>query len=386
MKNILFICRSLPYPIDKDGLSVINFRIISQIRFAKIDIISLSEENSYTINGIKNINENIGNIRIIRDKAINNKTRRLFRLISNSFFQLKTPLDDFLQKEGNNYDLIYICVPPAALYINNFVSNTPIFLNAIDSFSLLNKRFYDFHKKLYYKTLSFLYKEAERKSYNTSNIISFVSDVDESYSKNWIQKGHSITLKNGVDTEYFTMGKKSRDPQSLLFVGNFNNISNVLSVNFFCEKVFPLVVKKIPNIKLYIVGRNANFKFNNNNIIIQGYVEDIRDLYQSCTIFIAPLVSGSGIKNKILEAMSSGIPVITTDIGIDGINAAQNIHYLLANSIEDMVRAIDILITNTSMQNKLSCNARKFIEENFNWNQNIKRYLDCFKKLSKKKA
>ena len=149
MRRILFILKGLPYPIDRDGLSVINYRLLKMASEDYwFDIISLSEESKETILGTRGISNRIARIMVLPDKISDSSSGRIFRLVARLFGKGTLPYDKLLREQERNYDLIYICTPPSALYLSMFNCTTPMFVNAVDSFSMLNFRFAEFNLQM----------------------------------------------------------------------------------------------------------------------------------------------------------------------------------------------------------------------------------------------
>ena len=110
----------------------------------------------------------------------------------------------------------------------------------------------------------------------------------------------------------------------LIFVGGFRHRPNVNSILWFCRDVFDLIQEKVPGVSLYIVGSFPPpevIELNSKSIIVTGAVsdEELAELYRSSTVGIAPLLFGGGVKGKIIEAMRHGLPIVTTSVGLQGI-------------------------------------------------------------------
>lgn len=121
--------------------------------------------------------------------------------------------------------------------------------------------------------------------------------------------------------------EKTRD---LIFVGGFLHQPNVDAVKWFVEEIWPTVKKHLPGIKFYIVGSNPPQEIKNlasNDIIVTGFVTDeqLENYYHSCRICVLPLRFGAGVKGKTLEAMKTGIPIVSTSIGIEGMQAVETV-------------------------------------------------------------
>lgn len=117
--------------------------------------------------------------------------------------------------------------------------------------------------------------------------------------------------------------------KGLIFVGGFNHTPNVDAVIWFVKEIYPLILDKIPDIKLYIAGSNPKPEIVNlecENIKVLGYLEQdvLEEYYKKCRVSVAPLRYGAGIKGKVVEALYNGLPVVTTSIGAEGINNSNN--------------------------------------------------------------
>lgn len=381
MKKILLILRSLPYPISKDGISVINYRLLYSIPDCyTVDIISLSKELDETIINIKRL-RSVNNIYTYEDNGIDCEYIRK-RILIKRFIGIETSsYKTFVDKHIKNYDLIYYCTPPSALYCYIPKTNTPIYLNAVDSFSLLNERLYKLNRNIISKVKWKLYKYLERKIFKKADLVNFVSSVDEKYTNTKLESYNTSSIPNGVEIQNWT--NSEREDNILLFVGNFDNISNLLSLRHFINNIWPEIKDNHKSIKLYIVGPNLKDVYDDPAIVKLGYVDDVGDYYRKCTIFIAPLISGSGIKNKVLEAMSYGIPVISSKIGLDGIDVQENTHVLKAETITDWKNSINKLLQDKQFREHIAKNAFSLVGDKYDWDRNIKLYYDNMANLIK---
>lgn len=176
-------------------------------------------------------------------------------------------------------------------------------------------------------------------------------------------------ISNGVDTEYFAP-QPSEKKYDLLFNGNMSYPPNIDCVHFIAEKVLPLVQKKYPDIRFLISGANpvnSVQQLAHKNILVSGWMDDIRQAYSSSRIFLAPMQIGTGLQNKLLEAMAMEMPCLTTDLANNALGAEPGKHILIANTPEEMAEEIDRLLTLDSYREKIAANGRQFVTENYNW-------------------
>lgn len=152
----------------------------------------------------------------------------------------------------------------------------------------------------------------------------------------------------------------------ILYYGAMNRKENYSAVIWFAKEVMPLLDKQF---QLFVIGNKPNkqlLKLKSERIIIEGFVKEIDEYFSQCLCIVVPLLIGAGIKIKVLEAMSAGIPVLTNDIGIEGIYAEDNVQYLHCNTQKEYATKIQLLAENENDGYTLGQNAKAFIQENFN--------------------
>lgn len=211
-------------------------------------------------------------------------------------------------------------------------------------------------------------KKWEMESCLHFDYITLVSPKETMELKKITSKNNIICVPMVVEDKYFLNGNEPKI-NDLVFVGNFNYAPNVDSLAYIIDKVFPNIKNKVI---LNVIGncpRNIRKKYLNKNFIhFLGRVEDLRVNVQSSWIFVAPIVYGTGIKTKIIEAMAMGMPVITNEIGAEGINARRNIDFIVRDDAADIASAIDMLIKNKNLCLEMGKNASEYIKRNHSWN------------------
>lgn len=154
--------------------------------------------------------------------------------------------------------------------------------------------------------------------------------------------------------------------KDILFYGAMSRPENYESAVWFIEKVLPLIPDK--QVRFVIVGANPDpvlYKYKNERVEITGFVEDIGQYFSECMCMVAPLVGGAGIKIKILEALSAGVPVLTNQIGIEGIDAKDKRDYFYCEKPESYADYINEMAAGKLDTVMLSEAAKKFIEKNY---------------------
>jgi glycosyltransferase involved in cell wall biosynthesis len=179
-------------------------------------------------------------------------------------------------------------------------------------------------------------------------------------------------VPNGVSEEFFQPISHFRNkPNYILLCSNMNVQRNIDAAIWFVKNVFPKIKEKIPDAKFWIVGADPTpevWKLNSiSGVKVTGTVDNIKDYYQKGKVFVAPYHFGAGTKLKVLEAMASGIPVVSTTVGCRGIEVVDGKHFLIADNEIDFSNRVIELLTNFEKREKLALAARKLVEEKYQW-------------------
>lgn len=190
-----------------------------------------------------------------------------------------------------------------------------------------------------------------------------------------------IVIPNGVDLEMFPYRESDPSGYQIIMTGGLDYSSNIDAVRFFSLEIFPILQHKYPEVTLMIVGANPAPSIieltKNPRITVTGRVPYMAEYLHNATICVVPMRSGFGIKNKTLESMAAGVPVVASDRGLEGLTVEGNnipLAALRANSIEEYCTAIGNLFESAELRDKLSRNARKLIEDNYTWQQAAAKY------------
>lgn len=194
-----------------------------------------------------------------------------------------------------------------------------------------------------------------------------------------------LLINNGVKKErvqwlspYFNdMTSNVRAPKNhdIIFYGAMGRMENELTAIWFIENVMPELSDT--DVRFVIAGSHPSDRlksYANERIIVTGFIESIANYFEKSLCFVAPLVLGAGIKVKVLESLSSGIPVLTNDIGIEGIPAQNKIHYLYCKEPKDYIGAIHKILENQSEAEEMGERAKKFIKDNYSFENACRHY------------
>jgi polysaccharide biosynthesis protein PslH len=182
-------------------------------------------------------------------------------------------------------------------------------------------------------------------------------------------RGEVVIIPNGVDHEYFSPVKMLKT-HDIVFTGNMGYPPNIDAAKFIAEEIFPLVLKQFPSATLLLAGANPHPKvqaLQASNITVTGWLPDIRDSYSSSRIFIAPMRIGTGLQNKLLEAMAMELPCISSVLANQALGAKENEEILIGNSAEEYANHIVRLMHNKSYAQTIAQNGHAFVKNHFSW-------------------
>ncbi len=184
----------------------------------------------------------------------------------------------------------------------------------------------------------------------------------------------------GIELERFAPRHGDREAETLLFVGNFEYAPNQDAVRVLAEQVMPQVRKRAPQAKLQLVGLGPPAWMRalaNEHIEVTGPVPDVRPYLARATVFVCPLRIGAGIKNKVLEALAMGIPVVATPLSVDGIRV-ENGESAIVAPVEQIAEQTLRLLRDDSLRQSLSLQGRALIEAEHSWARNADSYERLF--------
>lgn len=278
------------------------------------------------------------------------------------------------------YDFIHIVGAinsPIILEINDD-AREKCFLSAIDSFSLFFKRrsqHSSLIKKMLFLREAKIWEEVERKYFKLFRKVHLVSEVDEKHLRGF-GLNNCFTIENGVSLSEPLSSFEY--PKRIVFWGDLGYAPNKSAVEFLVENIGPRV-----ELEIHLFGKNLDRKYLNSSeyaLHYHGFVDSVKNELRNGDIFVCPLPFGTGIKNKVLESLSFGLPSIVSPAAIEGVGCTNGEHLLLVSdmTIKAWLDQIQSIIDNPKNAESISKKGRKFIEMNFSWESKREKLRDIY--------
>ncbi len=289
-------------------------------------------------------------------------------------------VEDFLQARGKDYDLVYITRYDIAEQVIELVrqyTNARIVFNNADLHFLRELR----------AALVAGDSSLEAPLRTRSRELQVMRDVDAVLSYSEIEHSviasHNLSEENIFKCPWVLKDRRSvvpfEDRSGIAFLGGFNHFPNREAVKYFVSSVMPLLRIAQPGIKFHIYGSRVTDDIKAlacDDIIIEGYVETLSEVFDTCRVFVAPLLSGAGIKGKVLESIAYGIPAVLSPVAAEATGLAHGHSTFIAESPEEWRDNIVELYQNESTWTRMAENSHSLVMTEYSLDKGIKRMRD----------
>lgn len=213
----------------------------------------------------------------------------------------------------------------------------------------------------------------ERRAMQRADAVATVTDLDLKQVRNWGTRNPAL-VENGVDLDEFSPSQELPAALEILCLGSLDWFPNVDAVNYLIDEVMPLIVARMPAVRLRIVGRRPPKGLQDKIerhawIDFVGEVSDVRPWLARASVVIVPLRIGGGSRIKILEALAMGKPVVSTTIGAEGLAVSGEKHLLLADSPEELARRTIELLKSPEFGSRLGEQGRELVQKRYSWDR-----------------
>lgn len=383
--RILFITDGFPYPLTSGYLRHYHLiRVLSEkheiVLFSAVDA-SFKQEYAdamapYTSRVITFMSK------ATKSKSLYRRAVKWVRTLMGSnqtLLQMREAFKKLMTEE--KFDVV-ILSGEYTYHVIRGIDTPPIISDLCDAYSLRTKGRMKHASPLSLVTLWIKYfdlKRLELKVIEKAKYILFASQRDAVIVPAPFQ-GKSVILPNGVDTEYWRRSSATLGENTIIFTGAMHYPPNNDAALYLIADILPLVKKSHPGLKTLIVGHSPSEKLieaasHHEDVTVTGFVEDMRPYLEQAALFVAPLRFGSGIQNKVLEALAMELPIVGTSIAADGLYTASSKAppVYVADTTEEFAQML-VKELNARAQNPAPfAEGRAFVEQNFVWASSIRK-------------
>jgi len=382
--KILMLTPYLPYPPSSGG-QVRSFNLIKNLaKDHQITLFSLIKENK-ELDYVQELEKFCQKVRVFKRPekpwTLRNILRTGFSLypflvIRNLVPEEKEAVEKELKKE--DYDLIHA----ETFYVMPHIPTTKVPILLVEQTIEYQVYQHYVQSKSFWLLKQLLnidvakIKFWETKFWQKANKVVAVSESDKKKMQSLVKGLDVDVVPNGAGEDLVSLWQENKKINKIivLFQANFLWLQNTEAAIDLVKKIFPLIKEKLPQAVCRIVGQEtqqklASLKGKDVEIIDlrNDDIEGVKKAYQEATVFLAPLKGPGGTRLKILGAMAVGVPVVTTSVGIEGIDAKNESQVLVRKSEKEMAEAVIELIKNKKLYQRISQSARKLVEEKYTY-------------------
>jgi polysaccharide biosynthesis protein PslH len=389
--RVLFITEFLPWPLTSGG-RIRTFHILQQLAL-RHHVTLITQKAAQDSEGEERLRSMVSQLYAVDLKPRSSIKKTLGVAASvvvnepyvGAYGHYRKPLARMIKKiaQQQRFDIVHLDHLDAAVYLPDCAPNSAVYLDQHNHETSLLKSTRDNTSKFFlcWYLSSQLPKLArfEKKILNSVDGIGVVSTEDGRIMSAVAPHAAVEIIPNGVDLAFFDVPRQPI-PFRILTVGSLDWLPNIEGLIWFLDHVWPRVLENRPQTILEVVGRNPAqtlLKRRDHHVKVIGSVPDVREYLAKASVFVVPLFAGGGTRLKVLEAMSMRTPIVSTHIGIEGIDCMDGKHVLVATDPEDFAYKVVKLLDEPALAVPLLTASRALVEQHYGWNA-IGERLDAF--------
>ena len=350
-KRILIFDACTPTP-DQDSGSLRMLNLIKILKELGYHVIFMPENLSYDDNYTKSLQQ-LG-VECIYNPSVTN------------------PID-YLKEKGKHLDAVllsrYYVAEPVMPFIREYCPKAQIIFDTVDLHYIRERRMAELAEDKKLAKMAEITRQKELAVAKACDVTLVVSPYEVEVLAKELPELKVKVLTN--IHEIYGCRKSFSQRKDIMFIGGYQHTPNVDAVEWFVKEIFPLVLKKLPDLKFHIIGSKAPKHIQamaNDNIIFQGFVEDIEPVMDDIRIAVAPLRYGAGVKGKVNMSMSYGQPVVGTKVAVEGMYAQEGVDVLMAQTPQEFANQIVRLYDDEKLWNTISQCGLANVENYFSFN------------------
>lgn len=373
-KRILVLLSRVPYPLEKGDKLRAYYQIRELAKHHDLFLCALNDQPLHP-QAEEKLLPFLKDLRVFGLKKPGIAARLALNLFSGKPFQVAYFYNKYIHKRIRQYiskiqpDYIYCQLIRTAEYVKDqptlkTIDYQDVFSKGLDRRVQLAPWYLKPVLRMEYRRVK-RYEQAVFEAFDQKTIISF-PDRDLIPHP---QRSKIHVIPNGVDTDFFRPIEAEKDYE-VIFSGNMGYPPNINGAEYLVNKIMPLVWAERPDARVILAGANPGHGVRalaSPRVVVTGWVDDIRPWYARAKVFVAPMQIGTGLQNKVLEALAMGLPVITSPLANQALRAIPGDHLLIGNNPSDYAQQILSLLNDNVFSKALSYNGLKFIQEHFQW-------------------
>lgn len=393
--NILLLFNRIPYPL-KDGGAIAAYNMIAGLKAQgnTVDVFTLNTKKHYfpvnelpdtlTTNGRYFAADIDTSIKVL-DAFLNLFTNESYNIKRFYKKEVEEQLIEVLK--STNYDLIQI----EGLFMMPYINAIKSYSSAKISFRAHNVETQIWSrlaasssgiKSRYLKLLSERIHQFEISEPNKVDCIVPITEEDAVFFREHFPNKKIVVSPAGVDVSHFISSDTKPEAKSLFHLGALNWLPNQEAVHWLCKDIFQKLIAKRNDFTLSLAGKNTPeefYQYANANIVVLGEIDDAVQFMNSKSIMLVPLLSGSGMRLKIIEGMALGKAIISTSVGAEGIKYTNQHNIIIANTTDEFVNAIEDLLDHPEKITFIGGNAKQLILREYENQSVVNKLLSFYK-------
>jgi polysaccharide biosynthesis protein PslH len=308
------------------------------------------------------------------------------------FFDTAAMWNRLAELDLRQFDAVHVRfagMAPYALALKQAAPHLRLIIDLDDNPSLLlYRKLWNTRKKFQLRMFSWELKEFlrtfafELRELRKFDSVWMCSEIDFKRMSRRIGPDRTLIVENVVDAQKLASINRENIECAILMIGDFNYDPNREGADFFVTGAWPRIRSKIAEAQLWLVGKNANaymLEWNGNQgVMVTGVVDDVKHYLSRAMISIAPLFVGTGTKLKILEALGAGLPVVTTTMGMEGIEAKNGVDLLIADTAEEFADHCTRLLEDAALRDRLAKAGQSLVREKYDISVMARAVLRCY--------
>ena len=390
--NILVLTNRVPFPLNDGG----NIAIYHMIKFLKdkghnIQLLSFNTTKHHQDKTVLDGFVKMETVELNNEMKFSGILRGFFQKLP--FFIKRFESEEFQKKlihllKNESFDVVQTETIYMGLYaeIVKQNSNTKLVLRAhnIESqiWKRLAKNVVSPFKKIYFSYLAKRIEKFEMEIATFYDRVIPITQNDAEFYKSFIDENKIKSISAGIDFEKYTQYHSQKTvANSICFLGSLEWQPNIQGLKWFVKNVIPKLFEINKSVEFHIAGKNPPadlMHFTEKRIIMHGMVEDAMEFLSKYEILVVPLLSGSGMRLKVIEAMALKKCIVSTTIGSEGINISSN-ELALVDEPHKMAYKINALLQDENERYRLKTNAYEYVKQHYDWNNLVAQFEEVYK-------